>query len=261
MSGEDGMVIRKFRAEDRAAVRRICCDTGFLGKAIDPVFEDRDLFADFLTAYYTDEEPENAVVLEEGGAVRGYILAACDPGRQRRWDRRRQPGLVARALWRYAVRYGGESRRFVRWILWRGWREVPAKPDGVRAHFHINLLPEYKNVGRTRAMIDFFLEQLVEHGEEAVYGQMVVFEKRRGGRMFARYGFEVRDCVEVTKYKHLVDHPVFLFTVVKDLRANTRLYGKDLYKEKEGHKDGNEESGRYKEGWHGESETKENDDE
>jgi hypothetical protein len=39
--------------------------------------------------------------------------------------------------------------------------------------------------------------------------------------------------VEVTKYRNLVDSPVYLFTVVKDLRANPKLYGKDLWKEKE----------------------------
>ena len=56
--------VRSYRPEDRAAIRRICADTGFLGSPIDPVFEDRELFADFLTAPYTDAEPENCFVLE-----------------------------------------------------------------------------------------------------------------------------------------------------------------------------------------------------
>lgn len=57
---------------------------------------------------------------------------------------------------------------------------------------------------------------------------MVTFEKRRGERMFARYGFVVRDIVEVTKYRRFVDTPVFLFTVVKDLASGASLYSNDL---------------------------------
>ena len=44
MPDDRNFSIRKYRASDRAAVRRLCCETGFLGNPIDPVFEDRDLF-------------------------------------------------------------------------------------------------------------------------------------------------------------------------------------------------------------------------
>ena len=60
-------VIRPYRSSDREAVRRLCCETGYLGKAIDPVFEDRELFADYLTKFYTDWEPMASVVLLRSG--------------------------------------------------------------------------------------------------------------------------------------------------------------------------------------------------
>jgi len=63
-------VIRSYRPSDRDAVRRLCCETGYLGEAIDDVFQDRQLFADYLTSFYTDWEPESAFVLEQDGAVR-----------------------------------------------------------------------------------------------------------------------------------------------------------------------------------------------
>jgi len=72
MNGSKNFQIRKFRVGDRDTVRGLCCDTGFLGNPIDPVFEDRRLFADFLTAYYTDWEPESAFVIEVDGQVKGY---------------------------------------------------------------------------------------------------------------------------------------------------------------------------------------------
>src|SRR5205814_4704743 len=67
--------IRGYKASDRIAVRKLCCATGFLGAPIDPVFQDRELFADFLTTYYTDHEPESSFVLEVDGEIRGTFLA------------------------------------------------------------------------------------------------------------------------------------------------------------------------------------------
>jgi len=224
---ETEMIIRPYQAGDREAVRRICCDTGFLGKPIDPVFQDRELFADFLTAYYTDVEPETSVILECGGEIKGYVLGSRYPQKQSAYNRRQMPGRMAGLIRRFLFSYNAASRRYVFWLVTRGWREVPFTPKGM-AHFHINLVPEARNVAQTRSLIDFFLDGLTRAGEKAVYGQMVTFEKRRGERMFARYGFVVRDIVEVTKYRRFVDTPVFLFTVVKDLASGASLYSNDL---------------------------------
>ena len=226
---QEDFIIRKYRATDREAVRKICCDTGFLGKPVDEIFQDRELFADFLTAYYTDAEPESAVILEVGGEVQGYILGSRQPRKQAAYNRHTILPRVAKLLWRLAFRYNQNSRRYVWWLLTRGRKETPTTPKNM-AHFHINMYPEAKNVPRTRAMLDYFFEYLVANGEKAVYGQMVVFESRRGAKMFARYGFELRDDVEVTKYRRYVDTPIFLFTVVKDLTAGATVYGNDLRK-------------------------------
>lgn len=222
-------VIRMFEEKDRAAVRTICCETGFLGKRIDEVFCDRELFADFLTDYYLDCEPDLAVVLEFNGAVEGYILGCRFPKKKTRYELSKIFIRVLKIAHRYFTLYDANSQRYVRWLLWRGWREVPETPARM-AHMHINLQPDFKNVSGTRGMIELFLQLLVDKGEMAVYGQMVVFEKRRGPRMFARYGFAVKDTVEVSKYKELISDPVYLFTVIKDLEKNASLYGTDLWK-------------------------------
>jgi hypothetical protein len=55
---------------------------------------------------------------------------------------------------------------------------------------------------------------------------MVVFEDRRGTKMFERYGFKVLNKAEITKYRDLHPHPVYLCTVIKDLDENSQLYAK-----------------------------------
>lgn len=215
--------IRPFHRSDRTVVRHLCCETGFLGKPIDPVFEDRELFANFLTGYYTDWEPESAFVIELDGEVKGYLLGSRHPFRQQLYDIYQNLTLVVRVLLRIG-RYNVASRRFIKWVICNGWREVPAAPRRT-AHFHINLVPEARNISTTRALMDAYLKYLAQCGEKRVYGQMVTFESRRGAKMFERYGFRIINRAEITKYRKFHPEPVYLCTVVKDLGINDQLYG------------------------------------
>lgn len=215
MSLPAGIVIRSYEPRDREAVRRLCCETGFLGKPIDPVFEDRELFADYLTSYYTDVEPESAFVIEQDGVVKGYLLGSRRPMRQQWHDFWLNLGLAARGVRRYWS-YSRASRDFIGWILRNSWREVPAAPRRT-AHFHINCLPEAQSVASTREIMNRYLEYLRDAGEKAVFGQMVTFDGRRGAAIFERYGFQVINKREITKYRKIHPEPVYLTTVLKQL--------------------------------------------
>jgi hypothetical protein len=215
----EGIVIRNYESRDREVVRRICCETGFLGKPIDPVFEDRELFADYLTSYYTDREPESSFVLEQNGVVKGYLLGSRHPLRQQWHDFWLNFSLVSRATKRYWG-YSRESRDFIGWILRNSWREVPAAPRRT-AHFHINCLPEAQSVAGAREIVNRYLEYLRDAGEKSVFGQMVTFDSRRGAPVFERYGFQVLNKREITKYRKIHSKPVYLTTIVKQLE-NTK---------------------------------------
>src|SRR3954451_15827914 len=102
--------IRKFHPNDRARVRELCCATGFLGKAIDPVFEDRQLFADYLTAYYTDWEPEGAFVVLLDGETSRYLLDSPQPFRQQLYNPHNNFALFLRGLFRYR-HYNAASKK------------------------------------------------------------------------------------------------------------------------------------------------------
>ena len=217
MKEEKPLTIRSYRAADRAVVRRLCCETGFLGEPIDPVYEDREMFADFLTTYYTDKEPESSFVLEVNGEIRGYLLGSRKPLTDQFYSFRQNIRLFLRALWRYR-RYNLRSRRFVRWMINHGWREVPAAPRRT-PHFHINLQPEARKMSTTRALISAYLSYLYRCGEKHVYGQIATFDSRRGEKMFERYGFKVMNRSEITKYKAFYPESVYLSTVIKDLET------------------------------------------
>ncbi|HSH39755.1 MAG TPA: hypothetical protein VK993_13340 [Chthoniobacterales bacterium] len=217
MMTKEGFTIRSYRASDREAVRRLCCETGFLGEPIDPVYEDRELFADFLTTYYTDHEPESSFVVEINGELRGYLLGCRKPLLNQLYSFYQNICLSSRAILRYG-RYNEASRRFIRWLVMNGWREVPASPRRT-PHFHINLLPDARKVATTRALFSAYFGYLYRHGEKRVYGQIVTFESRRGEKMFERYGFKVLNRARITKYDALHPESVYLSTVIKDLNT------------------------------------------
>jgi hypothetical protein len=210
-------IIRSYRASDREAVRKLCCQTGFLGEPIDPVYEDRQLFADFLTTYYTDWEPESSFVVEMEGEICGYLLGSRKPLLNQLYSFWQNVSLFLKALSRY-FRYNQRSRRFVRWTLVHGWREVPAAPRRT-PHFHVNLLPDARKMSTTRALMSAYLSYLYRSGEKRVYGQIVTFESRRGEKMFERYGFKVLNRAEITKYKAFHPESVYLSTVIKNLET------------------------------------------
>src|SRR5438132_13801107 len=54
---EAGILIRPYEQTDREAICRICCDTGFLGHPIEPLFLDREMVADLFTKPYLQYEP------------------------------------------------------------------------------------------------------------------------------------------------------------------------------------------------------------
>jgi hypothetical protein len=229
-----GHVIRPYRPADREQVRAICADTGFLGKPIDAAFEDRELFADYLTAYYTDAEPESTFVCELGGEVKGYVMGCRFPHKKSRYETRVLPRLVLRGLWRCFTRpYNATSRKYVWWIITRARQQNPYTPPDI-PHFHFNIRPEARSVAATREMVDIFLDYLVRHGDKQVYAQVVSYESRRGMRMFARYGFRVVDEREVTKYRDIHPGKIYLLTILKDLELNPTLYGADLHRQPDG---------------------------
>src|SRR5215469_1261694 len=121
--GRNALRLRPYLPSDRPAVRQICADTGFLGQPIDPVFEDRELFADYLTGYYLRFEPESTLVCEIDGEVVGYLMGCRRPLPYQAYQAVGNFVIALRALIRCHTRgYGAASRAFLRWIAFHAWR-------------------------------------------------------------------------------------------------------------------------------------------
>jgi hypothetical protein len=234
MTGPSEFRVRPYEPRDREAVRALCCDTGFLGKPIDPIFQDRDLFADFFTDYYLRCEPDSAFVVETEAGLQGYLLGTRYPLRHQLFSVRQAPLLAIKVLTRFS-RYDRATRNYLVWILLNSRTEVPSAPRRV-GHFHVNLLPHVRSIRVFRELLNTYLGFLYRAGVQQISAQFITFEDRRSVQLLERYGFRVLNQSRITKFQQYTDKPVYLSTIVKDLTLHSD--GRALFPSRE------EKSGR-----------------
>jgi len=193
-----------------------------MGGPIERVFDDRDVFADFFTRYYTDYEPQSALVIEDRDAQRvvGYLLGCF---RYRSYPWRMQwllwTRIVPKVVWRFLTgRYDRKSRRFLYWTIFRSIRETPPAPKHA-GHFHFNVLPEYRVGVATRRLTQQFFRMAQASGVPRIYGQIQMRDDRRTA-FYKRYGFSEFSRRRITKFAHLEAAPIYVTTLVREFARN-----------------------------------------
>lgn len=185
-------IIRRYRPEDREAVREISWNTADKGRTVDLYFHDHETVAEVLTRYYTDWEPGSLWVAECDHAVVGYLTGCLDTRRGSRlinW--RVVPGAVAGAIGRGAL-WRAETWRlvaaFAKTALLGGGPKVDL--GKYPAHLHINLRQGFRGRGLGRQLIEHFRRQVQEQGIGGIH--LVAWgENRDGRRFFERMGFHL----------------------------------------------------------------------
>ncbi|MFO1500002.1 MAG: GNAT family N-acetyltransferase [Verrucomicrobiota bacterium] len=211
-------MVRRYVASDRAAVRALCCDTGFLGKPIEPLFRDRELFADLFTRPYLEYEPEWAWIAEANGRVAGYLLGSVRADADRLLMR---CGFQTafRMVWRlFTGRYARHppSRRFIRWLMTAAIFEQPKHPPDA-AHLHLNLARHQRGRGIGRHLWEAFEERLLEVGAKRCYGTFFSRASRQPELAYVRYGFRDFARCRTTLFRREIAEPVEVVCVCKQL--------------------------------------------
>jgi GNAT superfamily N-acetyltransferase len=218
LRGDGAVSIRAYRKADGEAICRLCCETGFLGSPVDPLFQDRELFAELFTRPYLDHEPEWAWVAEADRQVIGYLLGSVC----RHFDvilLRSGFRTTLRMLWRLARgRYAQHprSRQFIRWLLSAGLREQPKHPRGA-AHLHIQVDKDHRGRGVALLLWQAYERRLRAAGIKQCYGAFFSHPRRRPELAYVRYGFTVFDRRRTTLFEPEVRDAVEVVCVCKKL--------------------------------------------
>ncbi len=213
------VVARPYAAGDRSAVRDIVCETADHGEPIERFFRDRDSFADFMTVYYTDHEPQSVWVAACDGRVVGYLTGCHSSHRYQRvmlWQV--MPHAVLRALQRGAF-WSGDTWRML-WAGFRTWVRGGFERHRVLArypaHLHINLRKGFRGYAVGSQLLRRFIEQARAAGVRGIHASV------SGGNLPARRFFEREGFMAVGR------HPVIRPDTAAGRLAVTVTYGKAL---------------------------------
>jgi hypothetical protein len=224
---QTAVTIRKYRESDRDEVRRICCDTGFLGEPIESIFKDRELFADLFTNVYLDYEPDWSLVAESDGKVVGYLLGSVNPhfSRTLMLSGFQTACKMLHRLLTGSYHQHPRSEQFVRWVLTKGLKEQPGHPEGA-GHLHVNLERAFRWGSVARALLMTFERRLISSGVDHYYAKFFSCSQRNPERMYDRLGFQVYDRMASTIFQPEIPDPINIVCTHKRLNGAvpTRTY-------------------------------------
>ena len=184
-------VIRKYDSRDRPAVRRICCQTALMGEPSAVFFDDDETFADALTSYFTDYEPESCFVAEYDNKVIGYLLGAKDVGRiDKIFADKISVSLFTKVL-RRGVFFHKKNLKFLFRVflsVMKGEFKTPVFAKDYPATLHINIIKEYRMAGIGSKLIDAYLDYL---RALAVKGVHFATMSDNAGQFFSKLNFQL----------------------------------------------------------------------
>ena len=191
MKNNSLFVIRKYNPQDRSRVRQISCKTALMGEPSAIFFDDDEIFADALTLYFTDYEPESCFVAECENRVVGYLLGAKDVKCMDKIsaDKIMLP-LFIKALRRYAF-FHKRNLKFLFQVflsLVKGEFKAPVFSKDYPATFHINIIQEYRSRGIGSELINAYLDYLKA---QAVKGVHFATISEKASQFFKKQNFQL----------------------------------------------------------------------
>lgn len=204
----------------RDAVRRCVYDTGYGGRSAKFIFTDRELFADFLTLYYTDYEPEHSWLGLVDGEPAGYMLGSIDTAACDRIMKKEVYPKILKKLLRGGYRMDRLNVRYIRRALQQLLRrELTSPPLGMYpAHLHIDLFKQFRRNGLGTRLIHTWLDTLREKGVPGVHlgtssahNESLPFYRKLGFQQYA-----VRR-VTTSYFKELTDEDLYSIWFVMNL--------------------------------------------
>lgn len=214
----DGFIIRRYRPEDRQAIRNICVSASWMGRVLPGMLPDGWIWAEFWTRYHTDVQPELSYAVESPqGNVVGYLTGATDQREVDRYDLRLLPGIVWHVI-RHRLMRRRDSRRaclsFLRTLL---AGDLGCSKEILREYpacMHINLSPEARGHGLGRAMMELFMADLRARGVTGIHGQCMSINAA-AGKSLVSTGFQFVSSRPTRAFRHVAPERIEVQTWVR----------------------------------------------
>jgi hypothetical protein len=207
------VIIRKFEAIDREAVRQIVYDTALMGEPAGLFFNGQEVISDAFSLYFTDYEPGSCFVALVCGQVIGYLIGA----RKKIASEKILRDKIALPLFFKALKAGiflkARNLIFIFSCL-MDWLKNGAKtPDFSQeypATFHINLKPGFRGQNIGSGLISAYLDYLKT---EEVPGVHLATMSDQAAGFFLGQGFKMLYKGKRSYFRHILhrDVPLYIF--------------------------------------------------
>ena len=213
----ESLTIRKYHKTDREAIRRICCDTAFMGEPTEKFFDDRQILADILTSYYTDFEPDLTFVAELNKQIVGYLTGGRSLKKQRMIFMTKIIPKTCLKFFLKGLVFKPKTRNFCLNCfksLLKGEFRHPDFSRDYPASLHINIDYKFRNLGIGRELIEKYVERLKQ---ERIRGILVTTTSQKAKEFFRKMGFTVLYYRRISYYTYLNCENLFFIILGKKL--------------------------------------------
>ena len=206
---DEAIIIRLYEPNDHQEVLRISADTAVFGEPVEAILEDRHIFCDAFTAYYTNFESEYVWVACVDDQVVGYLTGCVDTiSQRRRIIRRSIIPLVGRII-QGKYHLGGKTFNYAKYMALGALRKEYPQVDLKQypAHLHINVDGAMRGRGLGRRLMTAYLEQISEMGVPGVFLDTTDFNEA-ACRLYEAIGFKLLDRRQTLVWREVIDGPV-----------------------------------------------------
>jgi ribosomal protein S18 acetylase RimI-like enzyme len=206
---DEAIITRLYEPSDRQDVLRISADTAVFGEPVEAILDDRQVFCDAFTVYYTDFESDCLWVACVGDQVVGYLTGCINTISQRRRIIER---TILPLMWRIIqgkYRLGGKTFNYAKYMALGALRKEYPHVDlkEYPAHLHINVNADSRGRGLGRILMTAYLDQIREMGVPGVFLDTTDLNEA-ACRLYEAIGFELLDRRPTRVWVDVIDGPV-----------------------------------------------------
>jgi hypothetical protein len=207
------VIIRKFEAKDRQAVRQIVHDTALIGEPAVLFFDGQEVISDAFSLYFTDYEPASSFVAQINGQVVGYLIGA----RKKIISEEILRDKIVLPLFFKALKAGiflkAKNLIFIFSCLIDLLKNGVKTPDFNRAYpatFHINIKRGFRGQNIGSGLISAYLDYLKKEGEPGVH---LATMSDQAANFFLHQGFKMLYKGKRSYFRHILhrDVPLYIF--------------------------------------------------
>lgn len=213
------VVIRRYKKSDRSDIRRICCDTAFMGEPMEPFLSDRGVLADFVTSYYTDYEAGSTFVAELDGRVVGYLTGGINMSKKlRTFIGKVLPGILLRSISKGFL-FDRKTRDFLLSCIKSALKREFSHPNFLKdypGHLHINVDKDFRRMGIGSKLIGRYLDYLKSKMIRGVH--LTTTSENLGARsFFEKMGFELIFSHKTSLWRYILRKDVEVLTFARKI--------------------------------------------